>query len=111
MAPTTSHHPVLGGDSWGIMPGEASSLFTHLSPCKAGVRQGLQMHVMDELRRCPVLLPETGAWVLLVLLKCFYVLENMGMTQSNSGSSGAVPAFTRGCVWGCVFMCFYPRMF
>lgn len=68
--------------------------------------------MMDELRRRLVLLPETGAWVSLVLLKCFYVLENVEMTQSNSGSSGAVPAFTRVCVcggvclWGTPVLCF-----
>lgn len=81
--------------------GGGLSLLHHLSPCKARVGQGLQTHVMDELRRRLVLLPETGALVSLVLLKCFYVLESVVMTQSNSGSSRTVTAFTRVCV--CVF--------
>lgn len=97
------------GDSRGITPGGsyggvraeaggAPSPLCHLSPCKALVGPGLQTWVMDELRRHSLLLPETGALVSLVLLKCFYVLESVVVSQSNSGGSGAVSAFTRVCV-------------
>lgn len=58
---------------------------------------------MDELSRRLVLQPETGALVSLVSLKCFYVLESVLMNQSISGSSGAVPAFTRVCECVCVY--------
>lgn len=50
-----------------------------------------------------MLLPETGALVSLVSLKCFSVLESMVMTQSISGSNEAMPAFTRVCVCVCVY--------
>lgn len=73
--------------------------------------------MMDEPRRRLVLLPEAGALVSVASLKCFYVLENAMMTQSNSGSSGAVPVLSRVCecvcVWGdtdVVLYTFHPRV-
>lgn len=104
-------HPTggqLGYHAGGVAPGRgALSLLRCLSPCKACVGQGLQMCVMDELRRCLVLLPEIGALVSLVSLKCFYVLESVVKTRSISGSSGAVPAFSSvcECVWGTLMLC------
>lgn len=94
-----------GGSYGGFAPGPggAPSPLCHLSPCKALVGPGLQTRVMDELRRRSLLLPETGASVSLVLLKCFYVLESVVVSQSNSGGSGAVSAFTRVYVCVCVY--------
>lgn len=52
-----------------------------------------------------MLLPETGFFV---LLKHFYVLESVLMTQSFSGDNGAVPAFAGVCVCvrGMLVSCF-----